>query len=123
MKWPHFYPANCPPRGAKPASGKMYRLVQHNPAQAEDFTTPFEENPKRFNNRANVRNCGLSVHKDPQDSERLKRSVRIFKDRQVAEGNLTPKFGKIEHTPSSEFKSHYTWWMPVGIEPWTIFKP
>ena len=124
MKWPHFYPENCPPPGAKPACGKMYRLVQHNPAQAEDFRTPFEENPKRFKNRADVRNCGLSVHTDPQDSEQLKKAMRMvprFKNNQIAEGELNPTLGLIKHTPS-EYKSHHSWWVPIGAEPWLVFK-
>lgn len=120
LEWPHFYPVNCPPEEAKPASGKVYRLVQHNPAQAKDFQTPWEEYPGRFEEPTTI-NCGVSVHTDLQDSERLKNVVRKFKNRQIAEGELNPTLGMIQHTPSSRFKSHYTWWIPIGAEPWVIF--
>ena len=124
MEWPHFYPVNCPPTEAEPASGKVYRLVRTDPPQAEGFKSLFEENPRRFRNEPNITiciACGLSVHTDPQDSERLKNRVRKFKNRQVAEGELNPTFGMIQHTPSSRFKSHHTWWIPIGAEPWVVF--
>jgi hypothetical protein len=34
LQWPDFYPENCPPAEAEPASGTVYRLVKHNPPQA-----------------------------------------------------------------------------------------
>ena len=79
MAWANFYPENCPPEEAEPASGTFYRLVRHNPPRAEDFKSVFEENPKRFNFIPTVKNCGLSVQKDLQDSERLERLERIKK--------------------------------------------
>ena len=124
MEWPHFYPVNCPPPEAEPASGKIYRLVQRDPVQERDFKPLFEENPQRFRNESNTKiciGCGLSVHTDRQDSEQLKKRVRKFKNRQIAEGELNPTLGMIQHTPSSRFKSHHTWWIPIGAEPWVIF--
>ena len=125
MEWPNFYPANCPPAEAEPASGTVYRLVNHDPAQEEDFKTPFEENPKRFNNKADIKNCGLSVHTDIQDSEQLKKAMKMvprFKNSQIAEGELNPTLGLIQYTPSSEYRSHHSWWVPIGAEPWVVFK-
>ena len=124
LTWPDFYPEDCPPAEAEPASGTVYRLVRRNPAQAEDFKTPFEENPRRFNDKPTLENCGLSVHTDSQDSERLrerlKNRARKFKNRQIAEGSLDPTLGMIQHTPSIE-GSHHSWWVPLGAEPWLVF--
>ena len=124
MKWPEFFPDNCPPAEAEPASGTFYRLVRHNPPRAEDFKSAFEENPKLFTHIPMVKRCGLSVHKDPQDSERLrerlKNRARKFKNRQIAEGTLNPTLGMIKHTPSLE-QSHHSWWIPVEAKPWTVF--
>ena len=120
LEWPDFYPANCPPAEAEPASGTVYRLVRHDPAQAEDFKTPFEENPGRFNNKPSIKNCGLSVHTDMRDSEQLKTVMKMvprFRDAQIAEGELNPTLGMIHHTPSAKYKSHHSWWVPVGAEP------
>lgn len=119
MEWPDFYPVNCPPKEAKPASGTVYRLVRYNPAQAEDFKTPWEEYPRRFPEPTTT-NCGLSIHIDPQDSEKLKNRIPKFRKRQIAEGELNPTLGMIQHTPSLE-RSHYAWWIPIGAEPWFVF--
>ena len=120
LTWPDFYPENCPPAEAEPASGTVYRLVQHHPAQVQDFKTPFEENPGRFDSKPTIKNCGLSVQKDPQDSERLrerlKNRARKFKNSQIAEGRLNPTLGMIKQTPSLE-QSHHSLWVPLEAEP------
>lgn len=120
MKWPEFYPENCPPEDAEPASGTFYRLVEYNPPQAKDFKSVFEENPEQFTHIPMVKRCGLSVHTDPRDSNQLKKRVRKFRNRQIAEGRLNSTLGMIQHTPSAE-ESHHTWWVPIGAEPWLVF--
>ena len=125
MEWPHFYPENCPPAEAEPASGKVYRLVRNDPAQEEDFKTPFEENPSRFNNKPDIENCGLSVQTDIRGIAQLKKEMKMvprFKNSQIAEGELNPTLGLIQHTPSRKYKSHHSWWVPIGAEPWVVFK-
>jgi hypothetical protein len=126
LKWPDFYPANCPPAEAESASGTVYRLVNHDPAQEEDFKTPFEENPRRFKYTPGIKNCALSVQTDIQDSEQLKKAmmkmVPRFKNSQIAKGELNPTLGLIQHTPSSKYRSHHSWWVPIGAEPWVVFK-
>ena len=104
---------------AEPASGTVYRLVRYNPAQARDFKTPWEEYPGRFS-EPTAANCGLSVHTDPQDSEKLKNRIPKLRKRQIAEGELNPALGMIQHTPSLE-QSHHSWWVPIGTEPWIVF--
>lgn len=129
MKWPRFYPENCPPEEAEPASGTFYRLVRHNPPQEKDFKSVFEANPNQFTDIPKVTRCGLSIQKELQDSERIeqkrlertKKRAPKFKNRQIAVGNLNPTHGMIKHTPSHKYKSHYTWWVPVDAKPWTVF--
>ena len=120
LTWPDFYPENCPPAEAEPASGTVYRLVKHDPARAEDFKSVFEENPRGAIKKKTVKIYGLTVHGDSQDSERLKNRARKFKNRQIAEGSLNPTLGMIRHTASIE-ESHHTWWVPVEAKPWTVF--
>ena len=120
LEWPDFYPENCPPAEAKPASGTFYRLVKHNPPQAEDFLSTWEEFPGRFP-EPTIKNSGVSVYTDPQDIERLKKRVRQLKGRKTAEGELNPMHGLIQSTEGKE-KSHHTWWIPIGAEPWLVFK-
>ena len=120
LTWPDFYPENCPPAEAEPASGTVYRLVKHDTARAEDFKSVFEENPKGAKKKKTVKIYGLSVHRDLSDSERLKNRARKFKNRQIAEGSLNPTLGMIQHTPSIE-ESHHSWWIPFGTEPRLVF--
>ena len=120
MEWPDFYPGNCPPAEAEPASGTVYRLVRHDPPQAEDFKSTWEEFPGRFP-EPTIKNSGVSVYTDPQDIERLKKRIRQLTDRKTAEGELNPTLGFIQGTKAVE-KSHHTWWIPIGAEPWLVFK-
>ena len=120
LQWPDYYPENCPPKEAEPASGTVYRLVRHNPPQAKDFLSTWEEFPGRFP-EPTIKNSGVSVYTDPQDIERLKKRIRQLKDRKTAEGELNPTLGLIQRTAGKE-KSHHTWWIPIGSEPWLVFK-
>ena len=120
MQWPDYYPENCPPKEAKPASGTVYRLVRHNPPQAEDFLSTWEEFPGRFP-KPTIKNSGVSVYTNLQDIERLKKRIRQLKDRKTAEGKLNPMFGLIQRTEGKE-KFHHTWWIPIGAEPWLVFE-
>ena len=106
---------------AESASGTVYRLVQHNPAQAEDFETPWEEYRKEFE-PPSIQNCGLSVYTDIQDIKRVKeRYKKKFEKYKIAEGKLNPTLGVIQHTPSAIGKSYHSWWVPVGTKPWFVF--
>ena len=120
LQWPDYYPENCPPEEAEPASGTVYRLVRHNPPQAEDFLSTWEEFPGRFP-EPTIKNSGVSVYADPQDIERLKKRIRQLKGRKTAEGELNSMHGLIQSTEGKE-KSHHTWWIPIGAEPWLVFK-
>ena len=120
MEWPDFYPENCPPVEAEPASGTVYRLVRNDPAQVEDFLSTWEEFPGRFP-EPTIKNSGLSVYTDLQDIERLKKRVKQLRNRKTAEGELNPTLGFILWTRAAEI-SHHTWWIPIGAKPWLIFK-
>ncbi len=120
MEWPDYYPENCPPGDAEPASGTVYRLVRHNPPQAEDFLSTWEEFPGRFP-EPNIRICGTSVYTDPQDIERLKKRVRHLRDRKTAKGEISRQHGMILKTKAVE-KTHTTWWIPIGTKPWLVFE-
>ncbi len=124
LEWPDFYPENCPPAEAEQASGTVYRLVRHDPPQAEDLKTYFEENPRFFDSKPELlcKGCGVSVYTDLRDIRRLKKRSKKLKNRHIAEGKLNPTLGRIQHTPSRRRKSHHTWWVPIGIKSWSVFK-
>ncbi len=124
LQWPDYYPENCPPEAAKSASGTVYRLVQSDPPQSEDFIPLYIDKPENFERKPIsevCQGCGVSVCKDKQDIERLQSSSGKMRKRHIAEGELNPTLGVIKHTPSRKYKSHHTWWVPIGIKPWVVF--
>ena len=42
MQWPDYFPDDCPPQDAQPATGDVYRVVKQNPPESKDFI-PFRE--------------------------------------------------------------------------------
>jgi hypothetical protein len=120
--WPEFFPQECPPDDSYPAIETVYRLVRINPPKQLDFRSHREMRPEN-NWPDECEACGLSVHTDRADSERLRRRVPFFKDRLIAQGTLNPDLGKIKPTPSKtvDGTSHHTWWVPQDTEPWTVF--
>ena len=124
MQWPDYYPEDCPPKDAKPAIETVYRLVKHEPPQAEDFLSSWEEFLGRFP-EPTIKNSGISVYTDPEDIprlfDRLKNRIGHLRNRKTAKGKLNPTLGRIQHTPSHE-NSHHTWWKPIGVEPWFVFE-
>ena len=124
MQWPDYYPENCPPEAAEPASGTFYRLVRRDPVQLEDFIPLYIDRPENFENipiDEVCQGCGVSVCKNKQDIERLQNSSGKMRKRQIAEGELNPTLGAIKHTPSRKYKSHHTWWVPIEVKPWLVF--
>ncbi len=122
MQWSDYFPADCPPQDAQPATGEVYRLVKKNPPESGDFI-PFREKDPTANVRDECQACGLSVVRDAEDTLRIKRRARGMKKRLVAKGTLSPCFGRIKHTPSSvSGRSHHTWWVPTEVQPWRVFR-
>jgi len=118
-------PPNCPPREAEEASGEVYRLVNKNPPVAKDFLSWYESKPEMtYEDRS--KECqahGLSVYNQKSSIlSLLKRIPTLRKNKKVALGRLTPDLGVMLNTPSNEDKLHYTWWVAVGKEPWTVFQ-
>jgi hypothetical protein len=124
MNWPNHLPKDCPPQDAQDASGEIYRLVNHSPPHSDDFRSWREENVGKAlpNGVTECQAGGLSVYRNKMDACRTIRRIPRFKKAQPALGVLAPSLGKILCTPSREGQSHHTWWVPVNIQPWTIFQ-
>jgi hypothetical protein len=48
--------------------------------------------------------------------------VPALRKKKIARGELNSDFGRIQNTPSQNDKSHHTWWISEGSEPWKVFK-
>ena len=123
MRWPSYFPEGCPPEAAVPANGVVYRLVTNNPPTIRDFQPLRIKQPHRNFKECECQACGLSVQREVGDARELMRRIPAFKERQVAQGNLNPKFGMIMPTPTRKSRgtSHHTWWLPEKIDPSSLF--
>jgi hypothetical protein len=121
--WPEFFPQKCPPVESYTSTATVYRLVNNNPPAQPDFRSHREMRPMKDYRHAECEACGLSVHTDRSDSERIRKRIPYFRDMLIAKGTLNPSLGKIQSTPSTmtDGKSHHTWWVPQEAEPWNVF--
>ena len=55
MQWPDYFPDDCPPQDAQPATGDVYRLVKQNPPESRDFIPLREKKLMKILVRKNVK--------------------------------------------------------------------
>ena len=129
MDWPDHFPPDCPPKGTKPASGTVYRLVQNDPVKAYDLMSQYER--ARENKRVGKTQTmfkpkpgpldplevGVSVCRELKDAEVTKEIIPGMDKRSIAKGTLDPTLGVIKSTPAKRRDSHHTWWVPDGARP------
>jgi hypothetical protein len=123
MQWSNYFPESCPPPEAESRSIVVYRFLANNEISPEDFVTVRQKNPDRKfpEVEKECRACSLSVFISREEVIRLQRKVPRWR-RPVATGSLIESSGKLKHTPSpGTNNSHHSWWIPVDIEPWTLF--
>ena len=116
---------SCPPEDAKPASGIVYYLVRNNPPEEEDFIPGIEKHPHAYAHREKDEVCqahGFSVFRDINDALKAEKTCKGLRGTKTAVGVLTSECGLIKKTPSRRRRSHHTWWPPLGMEIWSLFK-
>jgi hypothetical protein len=125
LRWPDFFPDDCPPDDAEPASGEVYRITGRRNPKNRDFLSYREQRgPDAEFSQPECIVCGLSVYRDIEDISRMRlrrrRVPKLRKRLYIAKGLLNPSLGKIKATGHHE-KSHHTWWVPTGVEAWQHF--
>lgn len=61
IKWPDYFPAQCPPAEARAENRKVFRFVNNNHPGRDDFKSQYELNPdKEWGDNACLA-CGVSV--------------------------------------------------------------
>lgn len=119
--FPAYMPDCCPPADASDAAGKVFRIVRHNPATADDFKTHTEKGTARSADACE--RAGVSVfltHR--QACHRLRLSPHL--GTMIAAGTLTPTHGKM-HVNKPE-AGHANWWPYEGVvrhQPFTEYQP
>jgi len=117
LKFPEYFPPNCPPKDAVQCEIEVYRLCE-NPVCAEDFLSHYQKNPQLYKSIDIA--YGLSVCTVPDDCLKLKKYPAL-KNKKIARGITYIYTGVIKQTNGST-KSHYTWWLFESVEPHTYFR-
>ncbi|MBW4620602.1 MAG: hypothetical protein KME17_14765 [Cyanosarcina radialis HA8281-LM2] len=78
--WHDFFPEDCPPNTAQPASGTVYLFVKDDPPTPEDFRSKRQKNPnlKFPNDEKECQACGISVFTQIDDLLSLQRRFPAF---------------------------------------------
>ncbi len=124
MNWPDYFPENCPPKTAEEAAIQVYRLVNNDPPNEDDFMSWREQHPNDICPKgvSECQACGISVFTSLEDVNRARQKVKRLRNKKIAVANLTPNLGRILNTPSRNTgQSHCTWWLPIGVTPWNVF--
>lgn len=124
MQFPDYFPDNCPPDTAQPATGTVYYLVKNDPPTPDDFLSKRQKNPNlRFRpDEKECQACGISVYTEIEDLLNVRQRYPDMGNMKPAVGNLTPNLGVLQPTPSKKSPSHHTLWLAIDAQPWTVFQ-
>ena len=115
MPWPDYFPDDCPPNSAQPASSQVYRFIDGDSPQPEDFLSWREQNPNQSCPKGvtECQACGLSVFTTQEGVCIALRRKPFLRRKQIALGQLAPDNGVLLNTPSKGTgDNHHTWWIP-----------
>ena len=118
MKWPDFFPDDCPDEDAQLTSGEVFRVIRRKKIIPNDFKPHRETQRHRDFNQPECIVCGLSVFRNLADIKHLRRRIPAMRKKLIAKGLLNHNLGKIKQTLRP---NHYTWWVPVDTQPWEVF--
>jgi hypothetical protein len=117
LKFSEQWPPNCPPNDAIDASGIVYRLVNHDPPQSDDFQTHFETG--KLPKGPPCMRCGLSVFRTLHDAVHLRKLFSRL-GKWIAMATLSTLQRKTKLTSGSQ-PTHTTWWVYDGVERASLF--
>jgi len=118
IEWPDYFPAQCPPAEARAENKKVYRFVHNNPPSRDDFKSLYGLNPDKEWGDIFCRACGVSVWDSYEVACKKKEKTKLFRNSQIAEGNILENSGLILETFK---KNHFTWWITPGVIPEVLF--
>lgn len=122
LKFPTYFPENCPPEEASDEECILFRLCKGTILTEKDFRSFFLINPEKYKDLINA--YGLSVFKSIEDCKHaMSKSPNLRrKYKYIAKGTNNNCRGKVLHTPSGTNPNHYTWWLYDGVKPHTFFE-
>ena len=118
---------DCPPADAEFASGVVYRIVENNPPDKDDFIPMANSRTRNFKGlKTPEQKCiahGISVFRSIEEALEAKGNSKHLSDSsKPAVAELTPLCGLIEGGTSRRYNSHFTWWPPEDMEIWKLFE-
>ena len=113
MKFPGDWPTN----GRRGPDGHVFRLVKHDPPQAEDTASHLETGrlpkpPPRLR-------CGMSVFREIREAVHQRQLLPKLGSL-IAQATLLAEHGKTKLTMGSQ-PSHTTWWTYQGVNRASLF--
>jgi hypothetical protein len=109
VDWPDYFPTNCPPQNARSDNLKVYRLVDSDPPNQDDFIPNKLLYPHiDYTGETLCLACGISVDKTLDGIKRTRKRFRVLRNKKIAVGTIKPNDGVILETGSG---THVTWWV------------
>lgn len=118
MKFPGYFPVNCPPPDAEPKNIIAYRICGNEIVCRADFNSYFELGKKVGND---AKFYGASVFADFSEANQIIK-MPAHKNKYLAKGTTDKSCGVIKHTPSHNHSSHFTWWLYEDAKPEVYFQ-
>jgi len=127
MIWFEQLPDGCPPEDAQPVAGSVYRFVDNDPPQLEDFVSwrKLNQSEPCPNGLTECQACGLSVFTTEEGVCTALRRKPFLRKKKTALAHLSSKLnlGVILKTPArGTGNNHHTWWLSSDTEPWKEFQ-
>jgi len=122
MELSNYYPADCPPVIALPVDGEFFRLVDNDPPEFDDFIPHRLKYPNIDYGNRECQACGISLILDIEEIPSIRKMVPGLKGKKLSKGVLSSGMGVGLETPSPKIESHFTWWVPIDVNPWNYFQ-
>jgi hypothetical protein len=122
LRFPAWFPPNCPPDSASDADGVVFRFVANDPIDPTDFESHHERKLALQSNAC--RRCSLSVYKSLEIARDRLVSLRTRNpkraEKHIAQGELTSADGKLSQ--AGQDPDHYEWWAFDGVARHSSFR-
>src|SRR4051812_28093899 len=109
LRWPTFFPEDCPSADATEASGPAFRAVKTDPPTESDFLSYIEEGKRIRDETRLCQASGLSVQLTLAGA-RIHQATFPGVYKFIAAVAFAGTHGKIKPTPNRKFPEHCTWW-------------
>ena len=118
MKYPEYFPQDCPPEDAQTLEIEAYRGCQNNVITRDDFKSYYELG-KKCNK---VEAYGVSLFTDFREVQVMMAMPNFRLNHPfIAKGITKSECGEIKYTGKNH-KSHITWWLYEDSTPEAYFQ-